>query len=192
MPRKLEEKMLYYIDQKIAENGLAQEAIKKKDPRTLLVVVAQSLNGIRESGGNNKGPMVELIQETVGQADREPWCMSFVQTCIAYCEVKTGIKSPILASEHCMTVWRNTDPKQRVKYTPMAGAIAIWKKGNTDSGHTGIVLSCDEVNMTLIEGNTEAGVAKGKVVRDGGGVYYTTRSRVRSGNMRVQGWLKPF
>lgn len=191
--RKIEANMVRFLDAKLAKNGLAQHAIEDQDPRTLFVCAVEACVGIREVGKNNSGPLVELIQETVGGADFEPWCMSFMQTCIAYAELKTGIESPIAVTEHCMTCWRDTPITQRVKKTPKRGAIIIWKKGSTDSGHTGIYLeSLTGQAFKAIEGNTESGMADGKVERDGGGVYLTHRYRTGAGNMKIIGFLKPF
>lgn len=193
--RNIKIEMVHWLDKKLAGNGLAQHAIEKKDPRTLFTIALQVCVGIREVGGNNMGPMVELIQRTIGGANKEAWCMSFIQTIIAYCEVKTGIKSLIAASEHCMTTWRDTPKSCRVKVFPLPGAIAIWNYVGTDSGHTGGVLSAEKKTsiMKLVEGNTESGLnPQGAVVRDGGGVYFTNRSMKGSWNMKVVGYLKPF
>lgn len=191
--RSIEPAMLKFLRSKVILNGMYEEAVKNKDARTLFRLAAEACVGIREEGGNNSGPMVELIQETVGGAGREAWCMSFVQTCLAFAEVETGVKSPIPASEHCMTVWNTTPKKQRVKISPLPGAIAIWQHGKGPAGHTGIVSGADEKNFNAIEGNTESGLnPKGTVERDGGGVYFTKRSRKGAGSMKLIGFLKPF
>lgn len=193
MKRQLEPKMVSYLDAKLAGNGLAQSAIKNRDPRTVFRLALECCVGIREKGGNNRGPMVELIQETLGGADAEAWCMSLVQTGLGYAELKTGIMSPIFPSEHCLTVWNETPREQRVRTVPAVGAICIWKHGDTTSGHTGITVGeveREEVNM--VEGNTEAGIRTGEVVREGGGVYFTRRSIRGTGSMKVVGYLKPW
>ncbi len=191
--KKIEPKMIEFLLAKLKENGLFQDAVNKRDARTVMRLAAQVCVGIREQGGNNKGPMVELIQETLGGAGAEAWCMSFVQTCVAFAEYATGVKSPIYASEHCMTTWNNTPKAQRVSSIPAAGAIIIWQHGSSTSGHTGIVEACDGVNFTAFEGNTESGVnPSGSVVRDGGGVYHTKRSLKGAGTMKLVGFLKPF
>ncbi len=192
--RKLSPELVKYFDKKLATNGMAQDAIDKGDARALFLLAAQSAVGIKESGGNNHGPLVELMQKTVdGSADAEPWCMGFVQTCLAYAEAKTGIQSPIIPSEHCLTVWNTTRQAMRVKELPLPGAIIIWRHGSTTMGHTGIVVGTDGNIMRAVEGNTESGDdGGGKVLRDGGGVYSTIRSIRGSGNMSVVGFLKPF
>lgn len=198
--RQIEKKMIEFLDAKIENNGLAQLAIEKKDARTLMLEAAKMCVGIREKTNHNDGPMVELIQETIGGHNNEAWCMAFVQTCIAYAEVKTGIKSLLPATEHCMTLWRNTDPKLRVKILPLPGAVIIWQHAGSDDGHTGFVLGADNTVFTAVEGNTTFGFNKEskKIVREGGGVYFTQRSmqnfpKVNSTEeMRIVGFLKPF
>jgi hypothetical protein len=191
--RVIEPKMVAFIDDRLKNNGLAQHAILEKDARLLMTEAAKACVGIREKTGNNDGPMVELIQETIGGHSHEAWCLAFVQTCIAYAELKTGQKSPLVATEHCMTCFRDTPKDQRVKFNPLPGAVVIWKHGSSDNGHTGIVLGCDEDTFTAVEGNTTSGTnPNGQVVREGGGVYFTRRNRDGNGDMRVQGFLKPF
>ena len=182
--RQIEKKMVEFIDKKLAGNGAAQAAIKAKDARALFVYAAEACVGIREQGGNNKGPMVELIQETLGGADREAWCMAFQQTCLAYAETKTGVMSPVFASEHCLTVWKKTPTAQRVKKFPARGAIVIWQHGTSSAGHTGAFLEAlDDGGMRVVEGNAESGLAAdGSVERNGGGVYIGNRERVNEGS----------
>lgn len=195
MGRQIEPKMVEFLDQKLANNGLAQHAIAEKDARQLFILAAQACVGIREVGGNNSGPMVELIQETIGGHSKESWCMAFMQTCIAYAELKTGMVSLVAAGEHCLTVWALTPKSERVKIFPLPGAIVIWQHGKSQDGHTGCFLEADDKrkNMRMVEGNTESGLnPKGDVERDGGGVYLTSRNVIKNGSMKVVGFLKPF
>ena len=193
--RSIESKLVKYIDDKLAKNGLAQEAIKTKDARTVFRLACEALVGIREKSGRNDGPMVELIQETIGRASGEAWCASYIQSCIAYAEVKTGIESPIYPSEHCMTVWNKTSKKQRVKKIPAAGAIAIWNYPPSSNGHTGCVLEFEHKpgQMILCEGNTTSGLKpNGEIERNGGGSYRTERPIKGTKTMVLVGFLKPF
>jgi len=183
--RSIEKKMVEFLDSKLASNGLAGAAIKAKDARTVFRLAAEACVGIKETS-HNAGAMVELIQETVGSAVKEPWCASFVQTCLAYAEKKTGIKSPIYPSEHCLTMWRNSPKSSRVKIAPLPGAIIIWQHGSSEAGHTGLVLEYGSRSMSTVEGNT------GSDMREGDGVYFKTRSKTANGRMKVVGFLKPF
>jgi hypothetical protein len=191
--RNIKPKMIAFLDKKLGDNGAAIEAIKRGDARTLMLQAALSCEGIREEGGNNRGPMVQLIQSTIGSANREAWCMSFVQTMIAYAEVKTGVKSPLVASEHCMTTWNKTPKTSRVKIAPLPGAVIIWQHGKTTNGHTGFVIGADNKTILSIEGNTESGLnSKGEVEREGGGVWRCKRGLNGNGSMKVVGFLIPF
>jgi hypothetical protein len=198
MKRTIEPELVAWLDRKIAANtatgAAAMNAIDARDARTLFRIAAGVCVGIRESGGNNRGPLVELLQRTIGEAEGEAWCMAFVQSLLAYAELKTGVLSWVAAGEHCLTVWRETPRAARVKVNPLPGAIAIWRKGKTGSGHTGILVSIapEKNTMQLIEGNTESGVAGGEVVRDGGGVYLTRRAIRSAGTMQLLGHLIPF
>ena len=190
--RNIEPNMVTYIDGKLFGNGLAQEAIKTKNARLLFILVQQTLVGIREVGGNNSGPLVELMQETIGGHSKEAWCMSEQQTALAYVEVKTGIQSPIPAGEHCLTVLKQSPVSLVVKKIPAPGAMVIWQHGTSPNGHTGTMVQWGKTWMNCIEGNTEHGIVDDKIERDGGGVYYTKRSTVANGDMHVLAFLKPF
>ena len=186
--RSIESELFYWFDEKLKGNGMAQQAVKEKDARLIFGLAMESLVGTYEVGGNNTGPMVKLLQKTIGEASREPWCMSTVQSCLAYAEEKTGIKSPVYASEHCMTTWRQTPVIQRVKQSPLKYAIVIWRNGDTDSGHTGVVVESDHRQwFRSVEGNTGSDGS-----RDGDGVYYKKRDWIRNGNLIKVGFLKPF
>lgn len=182
--RNLNPKLKEWLDARV-------EAIA--EPRLLFRRTMKAFVGVREVGGNNKGPIVELIQDTVGQPESEPWCMSLVQSALAYAEIVLGVKSPVFPSEHCLTVWRDTPHAQRVRFEPLPGAIIIWKHGDSLAGHTGIFEDSRDGKMLTIEGNTESGLNElGSLVREGGGVYECVRDRHANGSMRVLGFLKPF
>lgn len=191
--KKLEQALIDLFKSKLEQLPAYQRALKERNAREIFFLACQCLEGVREKGGNNKGREVQLLQETIGIAQSEAWCMSYVQSCLAFAEYVTGIKSPIFASEHCMTVWNKTPVAQRVNSIPLRGAIVIWRHGTSTSGHTGAVESCDGVTFTAYEGNTEGGFSEsGAVVREGGGVWHTKRGFKGTGNMKVVGFLRPF
>lgn len=204
--RKIEDKVFNYINDRLKNHGAAQEAIRRKDARSLFIYACEVCVGIKEQGGNNSGPLVESMQRTVNQKNnKEAWCMCFIQTMIAFVERMLGVESDIYESEHCQTVWNKTDPRLRVKRMPAPGAIAIWahyekvksKLVKTSNGHTGMVVEANPM-LTIfesVEGNTEGGFnPSGTVIRDGGGVYWNRRSlKARSGStMQIIGFLRPF
>ncbi len=188
--RKITDKMFKFVDDKLKTNGAAQLAITNKEARNLLIYAAEACVGIKEEGGNNRGLyIVELQKTTDGSAEQEPYCMAAVQTWIAYVEKKLGITSHLFASEHCMTTWRKVSASKKVKSIPAPGAIIIWKNGNTDAGHTGLVLDYQGENkkMETLEANTGSGN-----MRDGDGIYIKQRSKVKEGKLVVQGYIIPF
>jgi hypothetical protein len=180
--------MIAWLDAKLSGNGLAQHAIAEKDARLVFGLAIESCVGIVESGGNNNGPLVRLIQRTIGGAEREPWCASLVQTCLAYAEQKTGIISPIFATEHCRTMWQSTPQSQRVKASPLKYAIVVWGTEGASTGHTGVVIEAFNPQwFRSVEGNTGSGS-----VREGDGVYLKKRDWIRTGSLVRLGFLKPF
>ncbi len=183
--------MAAWLDHKLA--APAHRALINADARECFRLAMLACVGIREAGGNNRGPLVELIQQTLGAAESEPWCMALVQTCLAWAELRTGKPSPIAASEHCLTVWRETPEPQRVRALPAPGAIIIWRHGSGPSGHTGCTISDVSFGeFDAVEGNTESGLTAAGVQRDGGGCYQTRRRMTGAGNMGIVGYLKPF
>lgn len=192
--RKINPDLESYLDQKLQGLGACAEAIARKDARLVMQYAALACIGIREDKGRpNKGRLIQLFTDTVGAPDVIPWCMAFVQSMVAYAEEKTGLVSPVLATEHCMTCWRDTPKAQKVKLYPLPGAIVIWRHAGTDSGHTGLFLEGDRKNFLAVEGNTGGGLGSNdEVVREGDGVYRTTRPMGKIGDMELMGFLKPF
>lgn len=186
--RQIETALVDWLDAKLAGNGLAQHALETKDARLIFGLAAESCVGIRESGGNNMGPMIRLLQDTIGKPEKEPWCAAFVQSCLAYAELKTGERSPVFATEHVQTMWRETPEIARVKAFPLKYAIVCWRYDGTSNGHTGIVTEHNrQSTMRTIEGNTN-----GDGSREGDGVYYKQRDWIRNGSLIRMGFLKPF
>lgn len=192
--RKIQPELVSYIDKRISWEGLAQYHLQTKNARGLMVEAAKACVGIKELTGRNDGRLVELIQKTVdGKAKGEAWCMAQVQSMIAYAEFKTGVRSPLMATEHCLTLWNGTPIEQKVRISPLAGAIAIWRHGTTTNGHTEIVLDCDESVFNAVGANTSGVVDPSKPInREGNGVFYTKRSRFGEGDMKLLGFIKPF
>lgn len=192
--RKIKIELVDYINSKMVLNGYAKDAVKNKNPRALFVEAFKACVGVHEEGSNNNGQIVKLIQSTIGNASSEAWCMATVQSMIAYVEYNLGVVSPLAASEHCLTVWKNTPEASRVKFSPLTGAIIIWQHGSTTNGHTGIFLESDKGRMTTVEGNagngTDLAGAPNKSGRDG--IYVHDRSLGVNGDMKIVGFLKPF
>lgn len=198
MKREITDLMVQEIDKRLEHNGLAKDHISNKNARGLLVEVAACLVGIKEQTGNNDGFLVNEIQDTVGDRTESAWCMSFVQTCIAYVERKLNITSRFPEGEHCQTIWKYLPKDLIVKNIPLPGAIAIWAYPGTSSGHTEIVRDFrNDGYFSAVGGNTSGSlvpVKSGKdiVNREGNGVFYTWRKIGVTGKMKLLGFAKPF
>ena len=198
MPRRIHPDTIKLFDRLLKGNALAADCIQKKRARQLFVETVKSSLGIREVA-KNKGVEVELFQKTVGLSRGDAWCMAFMQSCLAYAEHKTTIKSPLHAAGGCINVWQKSPLEQRVKLIPLAGAIAVWQHlDDPTHGHTGMVLDCDGVSFHAIEGNTSDGFEdlNGEVGQTGDGVRFTHRRfdlfNPQRGDMQLRGALKPF
>lgn len=165
----------------------------------MLIQEAKRWVGITEQGGNNRGQLVELFQRTTGGlANGESWCMDFVQYCIQ--EVDASVvhalvldgkgsakKSPLFKSEHCLTVWNNS---QALKIdAPVPGSLCIWQQGQTASGHVGIVVDVNaDGSIMTVEGNTSSADAGNQ--REGDGVWLKRRQLASAGSLRLKGFLR--
>jgi hypothetical protein len=163
----------------------------KIDFRQELIREAEKWVGVKEVGGNNKGPDVERFQKAVdGKAEGEPWCAAFVQFCIR--EVEVNFKPTVVSfrSEHCMTIWNKTPGVHRYG-SPKPGFLVIWNYVGTASGHIGIVRRViDEFTIETIEGNTAPD--DNRIEREGDGVYRKIRTTKTVGKMKLVGFIAPF
>jgi hypothetical protein len=196
--RKEIKPLIAMIDKKLASNGLAQQAIKDKDARALVWLAATALVGVKEATGKNDGYEVGLIQSVVGGPEKWAWCASFIMACIMYAEVKTGKKSPVVATEHAQSIWWLTPKIQRVKSIPLAGAIIVWgykdSKGKlTVKGHTEVVIGADDKTISCVGGNTSGTTSpKQGVNREGNGAFYTVRDYKSTAKKTYLGCVRPF
>ena len=195
--RQISTQLVKHIEYKVQVRGyldVFNQAVAQQNPDLLFETICKATVGAREEGGNNMGFIVGLYQDVVGGIDGEAWCMAYMQAMVAYVEYKLGIKSRLYPSEHCLTVMRKT-PADMISHEYFDGAILIWQHGNSEQGHTGRSLkrSTNGNSFFAIEGNTVTGVDKnGNLIRDGGGVYLTTRKMTGDGDMKLIAFIKPF
>lgn len=196
--RQIESALLSYVKSKLAINRAALAAIAAKDFRQVMVFAAESMVGFREATGHNDGREIEWIQETVGGHAREPYCVGGVQSCIACAEELTAITSPLIATELATGLWFATPAIMRVKNIPLPGAIAIWRdidkktKKPKITGHAEIVSSAANTIWHGIGFNTSgSSYPGGPVIREGNGVYYTTRNYAKTPSRELLGFIKP-
>lgn len=148
----------------------------------LLIQKAQSQVDVRESAPND-GVEVRKYQAIIGKAEKEAWCMSFMQWVSLQVCTSLGITNPLHPSEHCATVWDNTQAKYRLA-KPKRGAVFIQKSRTSDDGHTGLCLDGNTPMFKTIEGNTNAAGS-----RDGDGVYENERYTTGTPTRTVLGYI---
>lgn len=165
--------------------------IKISDPNEVLVHEARMWIGTKEEGGDNSGATIEMFQRAVNPyPNKESWCADFVVFCVQQVEQKLNVKSKLYRSELVQDLWTKSPVTLR-QTKPSAGCVVIWKKGNTNLGHAGIIESVNEDGtMCTIEGNT--GPQAVVINRNGDGVYRRTRTQIGTPIMSVVGFLKPF
>lgn len=190
--RRLHPLLRKMIEDSLFKDGLPESFIKK-DTGIMMFDVSRCLLSmeIRETY-NNKGFKVGIIQSVIGKetdtGDGQPWCMSFVQNCVAFVEDYLQKESGLLDSEHCMSVLRHARDNYLVLEKPKIGCIIVWEHGNSDQGHTGIVVELRGLTeLATIEGNTGD-----RSFRDGDGVFLRNRSRYQDEGMTVRGFIDAF
>jgi hypothetical protein len=195
--RHIDSRLIQFLDDALISNGLARHATETQDARTLFVLAAEALVGIKEETGRNDGQIIQWIQSTIGTANGEPYCMAGIQSCGAYAEMKTNVPFKLFPSESVRLVWDKTPEFQRVKRLPLPGAVACW--GNlvngkfNGKGHAEIVRACDGEIFQGIGFNTIGTTKPGETVnREGNGIYFTIRSMESTAERKLLGFLKPF
>jgi len=139
---------------------------------------------------------VRMFQSTIGKAEGEPWCMSFIQYCLFWVdEFVPGRAHTVYPSEWCKAVWDKAGHARRAQ--PQKGYVVIYNYVGTDSGHAGIVEAHgfdgqheQEPYIITIEANTSD--SERSVIREGDGVYRKKRLTRRSGRMRLLGFIDPW
>lgn len=124
-----------------------------------------SLVGVMETGGNNRGPMVDKIIRANGGTGPEPWCGDFV----AYCYRQAG--STAVTRSWAAVRFLGYLRGMRVVKHPKPGDIVCF-----DFDHTGLFVRRDGVGtIVTCEGNTGASGAVSDSVTGGDGVYMKRR-----------------
>lgn len=191
--RQLEQKMIDYLDKKLKNNAFAQQAIQNKLPRLVMVEAAKACVGITEDTGRNDGVFIKLIQETVGGSYYEPYCAGGVMTCVAYAELRCGVKSHLKATEGAQDIYYSSAKLYRVKSIPLPGAIQCWGDVGKSTGHVEIVLAADDKVIHNVGFNTSGSTdPNSQVNREGNGVFYTVRSYKSTSKRKLLGFIKPF
>lgn len=128
--------------------------------------VAETLVGVMEVGGNNRGPMVMRIIRANGGVGPEPWCGDFV----AYCYRQAGSKA-VTRSWASVRLLGGVLGVKRVR-KPLAGDLVRFT-----FDHVGIFVKDQGAFIETIEGNTGASGAVSDSATGGDGVYRKRRPK---------------
>jgi hypothetical protein len=174
--------------------------VNREERQAALALFSRAFYGVREEGGNNRGPMVEKFQKAVdGIAQGEPWCMAFVQFCLKWVDelaarLGDGARTVLPPSELTTFVFNHAPVWARID-TPEEGAVVVWTKLDADGkptlrGHCGIVSKVLPDAVLTIEGNTSAEWNADQ--RDGDGVFVRLRTRGEIPGFQRLGYLRPW
>lgn len=165
----------------------------------LFVNEAKRWVSFTESGGDNRGQIVEAFQRVVdGKATGEAWCLCFVQYCLLHVDVavseifdRTFPLHSVEKTEHCLTCWHKSPVVNKYRF-PKEGLICIWRHGASTRGHAGVVVKVEKGTgyIWTVEGNT--GPQNSTVQREGDGIYLKRRSLNGSGSMKIMGFIQPW
>jgi hypothetical protein len=122
--------------------------------RDSLATVIYSQVGVREEGGNNRGPEVERYLAQAGLGPGNPWCAAFMKWCMAQVGVKVSANaySPswFIPSR---VIWTHG---QGFRYYPCS-VFGIWFNSLGRIGHVGFVMWSNGKTCRTVEGNTNNG-----------------------------------
>ena len=179
--RELDPDLLASIDQ----------ALLNSISRRMIIAASKIFVDVKEEG-NNKGYWIELLQKTAdGKAQGESYCCSFVQSIIAYVELRMGRESEVFTTEKVMDMWRNT-PSHLKRAEGETGDIAVWNHKGTDRGHCGIVIEALTDGFKCVEGNTNSGAAEFTQGNEGEGIYLKERPLDNVGTMELLGFISVY
>jgi peptidoglycan hydrolase-like protein with peptidoglycan-binding domain len=156
--------------------SVPQDVVIKKKLAERAVDIAVSQLGVREIGGANCGPEVEMFLRSVGLGKGFSWCMAFVYWSFDKAAKELGQTNPLVKTGGVLKGWNGAtctkilakDSKANPSLVK-AGQIFIMDHGG-GFGHTGIVKSVNGGFITTIEGNTNNNHS-----REGIGVFELTR-----------------
>ncbi len=151
------------------------------------VDTAFSYVGIREKTGKNDGVEVEKFLKSVGLKKGDSWCAAFVSYCLTVTNHPFPVRSGLARSFVKKTSLLATSVLQG-RGQVNTGDLIIWQKGNSISGHIGIVAIVDNKEYITIEGNTSSG-QKGAQA-DGDGVYAKVRTIQPYNYFRIKWFTK--
>jgi hypothetical protein len=121
----------------------------------LAVAMEELAAGVREVGGNNRGPRVEEYQRAAGGQPGEAWCAAFLVWCFREAARRLGVVTPFPRTRSALRVWTLADPVCHV-VTPARGRVAVLDHGK-GLGHVSIIEAVhDDGSISDVSGNTNS------------------------------------
>jgi len=128
--------------------------------RDKAVEIALREVGVKEVGGNNRGPDVEKYLACVGLGPGYAWCAAFVVWCFREATLRSadGLMMPLPRTAKVVRLWQRA-ARHWKSDRPSRGAIYIHLEDPDDpdsDGHCGIATSWTDRTLSGVEGNTNA------------------------------------
>lgn len=123
----------------------------------LALQLAQAELGVTETGGNNRGPRVEMYQRSGGGWPGDPWCTFGLFWCFAEAAQRLGLRNPFPRTGKALALWERA-PEVCRDSNPAPGRVYVLRHAG-GKGHVGIAEALDEDAATLrseISFNTNA------------------------------------
>jgi hypothetical protein len=83
MRRNIPDRLFEIFENRLAHSNQAANCIINNDARGLLVEAARAMIHLQETDGENRSAEIDMMHRVTGVGMGEPWCMSFVQSCLA-------------------------------------------------------------------------------------------------------------
>jgi hypothetical protein len=141
--------------------------------RTRALALAERYRGVREHGGNNRGPQIERWQARVHLKPGDAWCTAFACCIVEDAAKGLGMESPLpmVGSVAKLFAWVMEHHPEWVSNKPTRGAIFIHFRDRYKPwslGHCGFVKGVDDGHVLSIDGNTnDAGARDSEGGKDG-------------------------
>ena len=145
-------------------------------PRSMLALhIAATQVGVRESGGNNRGPMVDKFLAIVGLRGKA-WCVSFIYWTLR----RAGVPASALPKRWKaagVRYWHDWAIENgRRKAEPKRGYLFYWLTRIDGPGHGGWVNAVVKDNDRMMGFRTIEGNTNFRGLREGDGVYRKMRT----------------
>jgi hypothetical protein len=141
--------------------------------RNAILDVSNAFLEISEIGTTNRGYWLDKFAEDLRIQKGLAWCLLFVQFAYKFSSNLWKMKDCLPYDTAATQQLWNKANANRLTYTDYSlikpADIIIWRKGLTNFGHTGIIMSAYDKTIETIEGNTTTTFS-----RDGGSVKAKT------------------